>query len=90
VVIEDGNLRVQGRCDDENSMSTHAVTLNRASKHEQVIESLARELDTPVDHVRELYESEHARLESEARVKTFVTIIAMRLVRTAIVREMNG
>ena len=45
------------------------------AKQQQAIEALAKESDTPVEHVRELYEIEHARLASQARVKTFVSVI---------------
>ena len=43
-----------------------------------------------VDHVRELFESEHARLNSEARVKTFVSVIATRLVRRVLIAERSS
>jgi putative endonuclease len=42
-----------------------AVLRNHAgnpARHQQVIETLAKENGTSVDHVRELYETEHARL----------------------------
>ncbi len=67
-----------------------AVLRNNAgdpARHQQVIEALAKENHASVDHVRELFESEHARLESEARVKTFVSVIATRLVRRVLRRE---
>jgi hypothetical protein len=57
------------------------------ARHQQVIEALAKENSAPVDHVRELFESEHKRLESEARVKTFVSVIATRLVREVLIAE---
>ena len=57
------------------------------ARHQQVIETLARENSASVDHVRELFESEHKRLESEARVKTFVAVIATRLVRNVLISE---
>lgn len=57
------------------------------ARHQQVIEALAKENSAPVDHVRELYETEHARLDAEARVKTFVSVIATRLVRNALSAE---
>jgi Protein of unknown function (DUF3562) len=57
------------------------------ARHQQVIENLAKENSASVDHVRELFESEHARLESEARVKTFVAVIATRLVRNVLIAE---
>jgi Protein of unknown function (DUF3562) len=67
-----------------------AVLRNSAgdpARHQQVIETLAKENSAAVDHVRELFESEHARLSSEARVKTFVAVIATRLVRNVLIAE---
>jgi hypothetical protein len=57
------------------------------AKQQQTIEALARESETSVEHVRELYEIEHARLVSQARVKTFVSVIATRLVRNTLHAE---
>jgi hypothetical protein len=57
------------------------------ARHEQAIEALAKETHAEVDHVRELYEVEHARLHATARVKTFVGVIATRLVRKVLHRE---
>ncbi|HEX4970194.1 MAG TPA: DUF3562 domain-containing protein [Steroidobacteraceae bacterium] len=57
------------------------------ARHQQVIEALAKENSAPLDHVRELFESEHKRLESQARVKTFVCVIATRLVREVLIAE---
>jgi hypothetical protein len=54
---------------------------------QQIIEALARENDAPVDHVRQLFETEHANLIAEARVKTFVSVIATRLVRNTLIAE---
>jgi len=34
-----------------------------------------------------LFENEHKRLDSEARVKTFVAVIATRLVRKVLIAE---
>ncbi len=67
-----------------------AVLRNSAgdpARLQQVIESLAKENSASVDHVRELFESEHARLISDARVKTFVSVIATRLVRNVLIAE---
>jgi hypothetical protein len=57
------------------------------AKQQQAIEALAKESETSVEHVRELYEMEHARLVSQARVKTFVSVIATRLVRNTLHAE---
>jgi hypothetical protein len=67
-----------------------AVLRNNAgdpARHQQVIEALAQENQASVDHVRELFENEHRRLDSQARVKTFVSVIATRLVRSVLRRE---
>jgi hypothetical protein len=52
--------------------------------HEQAIEALAKESLVAIEQVRELYEAEHARLLEQARIKTYVPVIAARLVRTAL------
>jgi hypothetical protein len=54
---------------------------------QQIIEALAQENDAPVDHVRKLFETEHANLIAEARVKTYVSVIATRLVRNTLIAE---
>jgi len=59
-------------------------TLKAQQMQEQAIEALAKELPVSVDKVRELYEAEHARLLEHARIKTYVPVIAARLVRTAL------
>lgn len=67
-----------------------SVPRNSASDpawHQHAIETLAKESDAPVEHVRELFETEHCRLESEARVKAFVSVIAIRLVRNVLHAE---
>ena len=60
------------------------------ARHGQVIEALARENSAPVEHVRELFETEHAKLHAEARVKTFVSVITTRLVRNVLHAERNA
>jgi hypothetical protein len=62
-------------------------TAGDPAKQQQAIEALAKESETSVEHVRELYEMEHARLNSQARVKTFVSVIATRLVRNTLHAE---
>ena len=60
------------------------------ARNHQVIEALAKENSATVEHVRELFEIEHARLHAEARVKTFVSVIATRLVRNVLHAERNA
>ncbi|WP_129775284.1 DUF3562 domain-containing protein [Peristeroidobacter soli] len=62
-------------------------TAGDPAKQQQAIEALAKESETSIEHVRELYEIEHARLNSQARVKTFVSVIATRLVRNTLHAE---
>ena len=45
------------------------------------MEGLARETDTPVDAVRELYRVEREKLEHSARITTFVPVLARRRVK---------
>lgn len=45
------------------------------------IESLARETDTPVATVQEIYKAEHAKLDREARIKIFVPVLIHRRVK---------
>ena len=52
-----------------------------------VIESLAEVNSAPIEHVRALYEEVHAKLENDARIKTYVSVIATRLVRNALIAE---
>jgi hypothetical protein len=45
------------------------------------IKGLARETDTPVELVQEVYRSVRARLERTARIKTFVPVLIHRHVK---------
>lgn len=65
-------------------------TSSDPTRQQQVIEALAKETHAEVDHVRELYEVEHAKLTATARVKTFVGVITTRLVRNVLHRENNS
>jgi Protein of unknown function (DUF3562) len=60
-----------------------------ANKHDQIIEALAKENAVPVERVREIYELECSRLDADARVKTYVSVIATRLVRNALQSSKN-
>jgi hypothetical protein len=48
---------------------------------ESEIELLARQTGTPVDKVQEIYRVERDKLESSARIKTFVSVLAHRRVK---------
>jgi hypothetical protein len=55
-----------------------------AAKHDRIIEAIAREMDVSIERVRAIYESECSRLDADARVKTYVSVIATRLVKNAL------
>jgi hypothetical protein len=78
----------------EQAMTAPNVLAGDAARqkqtHEQTIDALARETRAGIELVRELYEAEHARLVSTARVKTFVSLIATRLVRTALTQSSHS
>ena len=65
-------------------MATISGSIGAAAKHDQIIENLAKEMDVSVERVREVYDSERSRLDADARVKTFVSVIATRLVRQSL------
>jgi hypothetical protein len=48
---------------------------------EPEFEMLARETDTPLDTVREIYRVERDKLERTARIKTYVSVLAHRRVK---------
>ena len=56
----------------------------RASSHVAVVEALAKELQLPVDSVAGAYFQEVARLEESARIKTFVSVLAVGAVRNGL------
>jgi hypothetical protein len=76
--------------EEEQVVATQAASPMGSSKHEQLIEALAEENSAPIEHVRALFEEEHARLQADARVKTFVAVIATRLVRNTLYAERNS
>ena len=63
--------------------------MNRAASADAEIESLARETDTPVELVQQIYVSERAKLERTARIKTYVPVLIRRQVK-AILREQRA
>lgn len=48
---------------------------------EPEFETLARETDTPLDTVREIYRIERDELERSARIKTYISVLAHRRVK---------
>ena len=55
--------------------------------HLGAIEALAQETNRPVAEVRQVYESELARLKSDARITDFVHLFASRRARARLVRR---
>jgi hypothetical protein len=58
-------------------------------QHASVIEDLAHETGVEPEQVRELYEQELAQLESTAKVRGFLSVLASRNVRLAL-RQANA
>ncbi len=56
--------------------------------HRAVVDNLAFELNLPVDHVEKVYLTEMARIESGARIKTFLTVLTLGRVRSRL-REID-
>jgi hypothetical protein len=48
---------------------------------EPEFEMLARQTDTPLDMVREIYRVERDKLERSARIKTYISVLAHRRVK---------
>jgi hypothetical protein len=70
---------------EPNMTTSNEGSANRLQQlHEQTIEALAKESLIEIDRVRSLYEAEHSRLLETARIKTYVPVIAARLVRIAL------
>ena len=70
-------------------MSDQTSNPRSSVSRESEIELLARETDTPVDTVQEIYRVEHDKLERSARIKTFVSVLAHRRVK-ALLRVERG
>jgi hypothetical protein len=59
------------------------------SAREPEFEMLARETDTPLDTVREIYRVECDKLERSARITTYISVLAHRRVK-ALLRVKRG
>jgi len=68
---------------------SHAAGLKQdhARGHDPVIDDMARDLSTPVDVVRALYEEEVAALAAQAILKQYIGIIAAKAVRQRLLRS---
>jgi hypothetical protein len=62
-------------------MSDQTTDSQNLTDWESEIETLARETDTPVATVHEVYKIEHAKLDKVAKIKTFVPVIIRRRVK---------
>jgi uncharacterized protein DUF3562 len=57
------------------------ATIGIESQSHSLVRELARQSDRPLEEVREIYETQFRLLERQARIKTFLPIIAARHVR---------
>jgi hypothetical protein len=64
---------------ETNALSVDAV--RQKQNHDHSIELIAKSTHVEVDRIRELYDAEIARLSADARIKTFVAVLATRFVR---------
>jgi hypothetical protein len=55
-----------------------------SSPHGAVVESLARELNVPIERVEKVYIEQINALQSIARIRNFVTVLAVSEVRRAL------
>jgi hypothetical protein len=78
VLLEDKPMRPSSRPDDHGGMPGH-------ERH--IVERLAKETDTPEQEARHTYERERDRLDKNARVKTYVSVIAARHARDTLRRK---
>jgi hypothetical protein len=62
-------------------MSDQGTIQAERDSRQMEIERLARETAVPVETVHEIYEIEHAKLATEARIKTFVGVLTRRRVK---------
>jgi hypothetical protein len=65
-------------------MAAPTVGNKAMSSHVAVVDALAKELHLPVDSVAGAYFEEVARLEETARIKTFVSVLAVGAVRAGL------
>jgi hypothetical protein len=62
-------------------MSEEPISRQDLSSQQHEIESLAREMDMPIDLVQQIYTIEHAKFDRAARIKTFVPVLLYRHVK---------
>ena len=69
-------------------MNPMAIRVTTEPVH-SVVHSLARELNLPLEHVARVYRDEAAKIETEARIKTFVPVIVRSRVRAELRRQQS-
>jgi hypothetical protein len=62
-------------------MASPTVDSKAVNSHIAVVDALAKELQLPAERVAGAYFQEVARLEESARIKTFVSVLAVGAVR---------
>lgn len=65
-------------------MRVNDVKASESARHESAVEALARETGTEPGHVRQLYDKALARLEANAKVRGYLTVLAGRNVRSSL------
>lgn len=72
-------------------MMSSSTTADAArNPHVAVVDALANELQLPADRVAGAYFQEVARLQEHARIKTFVSVLAVGAVRNGLRRRRSG
>lgn len=68
-------------------MTTIGTGAKGSVSHLAVVDTLAKELQLPAEEVAGAYMQEVARLEESARIKTFVSVLAVGAVRSELRRR---
>jgi hypothetical protein len=84
--MTDGKFDTQKRQDDSTAMSEQAFNRPAEVDAEAEIELLACETHVPREVVQVVYNSERAKLERTARIKTYIPVLVHRHVK-ALLRE---
>jgi hypothetical protein len=71
-------------------MASPTVDSKAVNSHIAVVDALAKELQLPAERVAGAYFQEVARLEESARIKTFVSVLAVGAVRSGLRRSRSG
>jgi len=62
-------------------MSDQRTIQAESDSRQSDIERIARETAVPIETVHEIYDIEHAKLETQARIKTFIGVLTRRRVK---------